>query len=91
LEDVVDVTSIDGSRHSDRPNCVGSEDITREARPSLHAPRALRDVARTSRLVRRRRYSHVGICRRARSRATAAITHAWVDADANVFGWSVKN
>jgi hypothetical protein len=90
LEDVVDDTSIDGSRHSGRPNCVGSEDVTREARPSLHAPRALRDVARTSCLVRRRRYSHVGICRRARSRATSAVTHAWVDADATEFGWSVK-
>jgi hypothetical protein len=42
----------------DRPNCAGSEDVKRDHRCAHLAP-SVTPLARTSRLMRRRRYSHV--------------------------------
>jgi hypothetical protein len=57
-EDVVDETSTNVGRHSGRPNCAGSEDVTRDHRCAHLAP-SMMPLARTSHLMRRRRYSHV--------------------------------
>jgi hypothetical protein len=53
-----DDTSTNVGRHSGRPNCAGSEDVTRDHRCTHLAP-SVTPLARTSRLMRRRRYSHV--------------------------------
>jgi hypothetical protein len=45
-------------RHSGRPNCAGSEDVTRDHR-CAHLTPSVTLLARTSRLMRHRRYSHV--------------------------------
>jgi hypothetical protein len=58
LEDVVDDKSTNVGRHSGRPNCAGSEDVTRDQRCAHLAP-SVTPLARTSCLMRRRRYSHV--------------------------------
>jgi hypothetical protein len=58
LEDVVDDTSTNVGRHSDRPNCAGSEDVTRDHRCAHLAP-SVTPLARTSRLMRCHRYSHI--------------------------------
>jgi hypothetical protein len=48
-----------GIKHNNRKeNCTGSEDITRDHRCAHLAP-SVTPLARTSRLMRRRRYSHV--------------------------------
>jgi hypothetical protein len=57
-EDVVDDISTNVGRHSGRPNCSGSEDVTRDHRCAHLAP-SMTPLARTSRLMHRRRYSHV--------------------------------
>jgi hypothetical protein len=58
LEDVIDDTSTNVGRHSGRPNCAKSEDVTRDHR-CAHLVPSVTPLARTSRLMRRRRYSHV--------------------------------
>jgi hypothetical protein len=45
-----------------RPNCTGSEDVTRDQRCAHLAP-SVTPLARTSRLMHRCRYSHVARCR----------------------------
>jgi hypothetical protein len=48
-----------GIKHNNRKeNCVGSEDVTRDHRYA-HLRPSVTPLARTSRLMRRRRYSHV--------------------------------
>ena len=48
-----------GIKHNNRKeNCAGSEDVTRDHRCAHLAP-SVTSLARTSRLMRRRRYSHV--------------------------------
>jgi hypothetical protein len=48
-----------GIKHNNRKeNCVGSEDVTRDHR-CTHLGPSVTPLARTSRLMRRRRYSHV--------------------------------
>jgi hypothetical protein len=54
----VNETSTNVGRHSGRPNCAGSKDVTRDHRCAHLAP-FVTPLARTSRLMRRRRYSHV--------------------------------
>jgi hypothetical protein len=58
MKDVIDDTSTNVGRHSGHPNCAGSEDVTRDHRCAHLAP-SVTSLARTSRLMRRRRYSHV--------------------------------
>ena len=48
-----------GIKHNNRKeNCAGSEDVTRDHR-CAHLVPSVTPLARTSRLMRRRRYSHV--------------------------------
>jgi hypothetical protein len=48
-----------GIKHNNRKkNCAGSEDVTRDHRCAHFGP-SVTPLARTSRLMRRRRYSHV--------------------------------
>jgi hypothetical protein len=48
-----------GIKHNNRKeNCAGSEDVTRDHR-CAHLGPSVTSLARTSRLMRRRRYSHV--------------------------------
>jgi hypothetical protein len=48
-----------GIKHNNRKeNCAGSEDVTRDHR-CAHLGPSVTPLARTSRLIRRRRYSHV--------------------------------
>jgi hypothetical protein len=48
-----------GIKHNNqKENCAGSEDVTRDHR-CTHLGPSVRPLARTSRLMRRRRYSHV--------------------------------
>jgi hypothetical protein len=48
-----------GIKHNNRKeNCAGSEDVTRDHR-CVHLGPSVTPLARTSRLMRRRRYSHV--------------------------------
>jgi hypothetical protein len=48
-----------GIKHNNRKeNCAGSEDVTRDHR-CVHLAPSVTSLARTSRLMRRRRYSHV--------------------------------
>jgi hypothetical protein len=48
-----------GIKHNNRKeNCAGSEDVTRDHR-CAHLTPSVTSLARTSRLMRRRRYSHV--------------------------------
>jgi hypothetical protein len=56
-EDVVDDTSTNVGRHSGRPNYAGPEDVTRDHCCAHLAP-SVTPLARTSRLMHHRRYSH---------------------------------
>jgi hypothetical protein len=52
-----------GIKHNNqKENCAGSEDVTRDHRCTYLGP-SVTPLAQTSRLMRRRRYSHVDGCR----------------------------
>jgi hypothetical protein len=66
-----------GIKHDNRKeNCAGSEDVTRDHR-CVHLAPSVTPLARTSRLMRRRRYSHVDRRRLLASLGSADSSGLW--------------